>query len=109
MILSWLEKGEMVVDGDYLRVSYPSSEGPLKAQIEAREKRMVIEEACRSVLGRRVSLIVVVGAPQPAEGITRKSATVKPAPGADSNPKLRAIVDRFHGEVVEVIQPEHDE
>jgi DNA polymerase-3 subunit gamma/tau len=107
MILSWLEKGELVVDGDYLRVSYPSSEGALKKEIEEREKRKAIEDACQTVLGRRISLLVVVAAPQAAEGITRKSATVKSAPGADSNPKLRAIADAFHGDIVEVIKPEH--
>lgn len=108
MIVSALDKGEVIVDGDYLKVSYGSGDGVFKTQIEARDKRMAIEDACQKVLGRRLSLLVLAATPQPSEGITRKtSARTKPA--VERDPKLRAIVDKFHGEVIEVIEPETQE
>ena len=106
MIVSALDKGEVTIDGDYLRVSYAATDGVFKTQLEARDKRTAIEEACQKVMGRRLSLLVVTGSTPLSDGVTRKGATDKPRPQADSDPKLRALVDRFHGEVIEVIKPD---
>ncbi|HMG34716.1 MAG TPA: DNA polymerase III subunit gamma/tau [Blastocatellia bacterium] len=109
MIVSALDKGETSIDGDYLKVSYASGDGVFKNQLEARDKRLAIEDACEKVLGRRLSLLVILGSQPAAEGITRKSAGSKQTPAAASDPKLRAIVERFHGEVIEVIKPDQQD
>jgi DNA polymerase-3 subunit gamma/tau len=108
MILSLLDKSEMSIDGDYLKISYASGDGVFKTQIEARDKRLAIEDACQIVLGRRLSLLVVVGPPNSPDGITRKPAAQKASQPTD-NPKLKALVDKFHGEVIEVIRPDQGE
>jgi len=106
IVVSALDKGELSIDGDYFKVSYASSDASFKTQIEGRDKRTAIEEACQKVLGRRVSLLVVVGTPQAPEGAARQTAAAKAKPAIEQNPKLRPILDRFHGEVIDVIQPD---
>ena len=100
MIVTALDKGLVSIDGDYLTVAYAAEDSKCKHEIEARDKRIAIEDACEEVLGRRLSLRASIsGEPGAAIGITRKEKSKEPA---DDNPKLRALVDKFHGEIVEV-------
>lgn len=100
MIVSALDKGSISIDGDHLRVSYAAEDSKCKHEIEARDKRITIEDACEEVLGRRLSLRAsIAGEPETAIGLKRKE---KPKEPVDDNPKLRALVDKFHGEILEV-------
>jgi DNA polymerase-3 subunit gamma/tau len=103
MIVTALDKGSITIDGDYFRVAYGPEESHCKGQIEARDKRIAIEDACEEVLGHRLTLWAsVIGEPEVAQ--PRRKEKAKEA--AASDPKLRALVDKFHGEVIEVIKPE---
>jgi DNA polymerase III subunit gamma/tau len=153
MVVSVLDKGTITIDGDYLRVAYAPEDSNCKTQIEARDKRIAIEDACEQVLGRRLTLLASIsGGPEVAR-ITNTASTagsnegskseprggsgrVEPKPvqneraegdrapsvrvasergtqrkekvkdPAEDDPKLQALVEKFHGEVIEVIKPE---
>ena len=103
MIVTALDKGSITIEGDYFRVTYGPENSKCKSEVEARDKRIAIEDACEEVLGRRLTLWASVAgepeAPQPRRKEKTKEAAV-------TDPKLRALVDKFHGEVIEVIKPE---
>jgi DNA polymerase-3 subunit gamma/tau len=103
MIVTALDKGSITIDADYFRVTYESGNSHCKGQIEARDKRIAIEDACEEVLGRRLTLWASVAGESEAAQPRRKE---KAKEAAVSDPKLRALVDKFHGEVIEVIKPE---
>ena len=103
MIVATLDKGSISIDGDYFRVSYGPEHSKCKGEVEERGKRIAIEDACEEVLGRRLTLRAsVTGEAEAVE--PRRTQKVKEA--VVSDPKLRALVDKFHGEVIEVIKPE---
>ncbi len=123
MIVTALDKGTISIDGDHLRVEYAPEHSACKAEIEARDKRNAIEDACEQVLGRRLTLRVSIAgqAVSTASGSERTISTAsgsergtkrgstqkeKPRVAAEEDPKLRALLDKFHGEVIEVIKPE---
>jgi DNA polymerase III subunit gamma/tau len=142
MIVTALDKGTITIDGDYLRVAYAPKDSNCKTQIEARDKRIAIEDACEQVLGRRLTLfasisgkeIASISTPNSSERPSSKPVGAKPgrnerAEGdrassvgaaserrtqrkekvkdpAEEDPKLQALVEKFHGEVIEVIKPE---
>ena len=124
MIVTALDKGTISIDGDYLCVEYAPEHSACKAEIEARDKRNAIEDACEQVLGRRLTLRVSIAgqAERPsistASGSERTISTAsgserrlqrkeKPKGAAEDDPKLQALLDKFHGEVIEVIKPEN--
>ena len=103
MIVTALDKGSVSIDGDYLRVSFAVEDSKCKKELEDRAGRIAIEDACEQVLGRRLTLWAsIAGKSQDAS--RPKKEKVKEA--AEDNPKLRALVDKFHGEIIEVIKPE---
>ena len=103
MIVTALDKGSITIDADYFRVTYEPANSQCKGEIEARDKRIAIEDACEEVLGHRLTLWAsVAGEPEAAQ--PRRKEKIREA--ASSDPKLRALVDKFHGEVIEVIKPE---
>ncbi|MEK6322936.1 MAG: DNA polymerase III subunit gamma/tau [Acidobacteriota bacterium] len=113
IVVTALDKGTITIDGDYLRVAYSPENSSYKTQIEARDKRIAIEDACEQVLGRRLTLWASIsGNISTASGserggterVPQRKEKVKDA--AEDDPKLRALVDKFHGEVIEVIKPE---
>ena len=104
MIVSTLDKGNITIDGDYFRVEYASENAKCKAEIESRDKRIAVEDACEQVLGRRLTLRASIAGQSEGESKPLRKENAKAAGGDD--PKLRALVDKFHGEVIEVIKPE---
>jgi hypothetical protein len=123
-------------------VAYAPEDSNCKTQIEARDKRIAIEDACEQVLGRRLTLfasisgkeIASISTPNSSERARSEPVGAKPgrnqrAEGdrasrvgvaserrtqrkekvkdpAEDDPKLQALVEKFHGEVIEVIKPE---
>lgn len=95
-------------DGNYLCISFPKEKAYFKSQIETRDNRRLIEEVCRELFGRSLTLSVSVGgkvkpAGQPED---RPQPVRMPKPKADSHPMVKALVDKFHGEVVDVVEPD---
>ena len=104
MIASTLDKGAITIDGDYLRVEYAPENAKCKAEIESRDKRIAIEDACEQVLGQRLTLRASVAGQ--SGGDTKPLRKEKAKAALEDDPKLRALIDKFHGEVIEVIKPE---
>lgn len=101
MIVTALDKGTISIDGDLFRVEYAPENSSCKAEVESRDKRIAIEDACEQVLGSRLTLRAsIVGQP---EGRPRTKEKAKS--GAEDDPKLQALVDKFHGQVIDVIKP----
>jgi DNA polymerase-3 subunit gamma/tau len=104
-----LDKGTISIDGDHLCVAYLPENAASKSEIEDRNRRMLIEDACEQVVGRRLTLKVsitgeAVSGDEPAG--QRGSQRRAKAKAAEEDPKLQALLDTFHGEVIEVIKPE---
>ena len=104
LVVAALDRGGVSIDGDYLRVTYSPENSHYKKQIEARDKRIAIEDACEQVVGRRLTLRASIdGGPEIANDTTKPD---KLKDLVDDNPNLRALVDKFHGEIIEVLKPE---
>jgi len=105
MIVTALDKGTISIDGDYLRVMYAPEDAKCKTDIEARDKRIAIEDACEEAFGRRLMLKAsIAGEAEPEAPPRRKE---KPQGQTSDNPKLRALADKFHGEIIEVIKSDN--
>ena len=77
-----------------------------KASLENRENRRAIEDICREALGHKVTLSVTVGAQAAAAPAEEKKESTRARQNAENDPKLRALKEKFCGEIVEVIKPE---
>ena len=114
MIVTALDNGTVSIDGDYLRVIYAQENSACKTEIEARDKRNAIEDASEQVLGRRLTLRASIVGQADGPGISTTSSGGERVPqrkekskgGSEHDPKLQALLDKFHGEVIEVIKPE---
>jgi DNA polymerase-3 subunit gamma/tau len=115
MIVTALDKGTISIDGDFIRVEYPEEHSQCKAEIEARDKRNAIEDASEQILGRRLTLIAsIAGQTVTTPGTVESARSVERGPlrkvkakaPSEDDPKLQALLDKFHGEVIEVIKPE---
>ncbi|MEW6212589.1 MAG: hypothetical protein AB1631_29965, partial [Acidobacteriota bacterium] len=103
LFLSILDHAESIeIEGDSLRICFPDGAVKFKRDVESKDNRKLLDEVCREVAGRQLSLVVTVGADR-AEATPKQAAAVKPAPEAHST--VRAIADKFHGKV-EIIKPE---
>jgi DNA polymerase-3 subunit gamma/tau len=126
LLLTMLNAAETIeVDGDFLRISFPTSGSISKSKVESRDNRQVLDEVCREVFGRPMRLSVSVGAQTktgPAKEGQAKEGSAKAAPAeggpgqkeapslkdkAENHPAVRALADKFHGKVVDVIKPEN--
>ncbi|MEK6303265.1 MAG: DNA polymerase III subunit gamma/tau [Acidobacteriota bacterium] len=96
----------ITVEGERLCVAYSDQNGVFKSSLENRENRRAIEEICREALGHKVTLSVSVGALAAAEPTEEKKESTRARQKAENDPKLRALTDKFRGEIIEVIKPE---
>ncbi|HKP87549.1 MAG TPA: DNA polymerase III subunit gamma/tau [Blastocatellia bacterium] len=96
LIATALEKAEVKVDGDFLRVVLSPDNARDKMQFDGRDKRQVVEEAAREALGRRLTLSVSIGGQPQLESspVQKKGAAGKTQTEID--PKLRVLADTFH-------------
>jgi hypothetical protein len=108
-----LDKGTISIDGDYFCVDFAPENSACKADIEDRNRRISIEDACEQVVGRRLTLKASVSGAAAStasgsEGTPSRAPQrkVKTKGAAEEDPKLRALLDTFHGEVIEVIKTE---
>ena len=112
-VVAALDKGIVSIDGDHLCVAYAPENGNCKSEIEDRKRRISIEDASEQVLGRRLTLRASITgqaeAPKVNAAISGERGPqrkVKAKGAAEDDPKLQALLDKFHGEVIEVIKPE---
>ncbi|HJQ24089.1 MAG TPA: DNA polymerase III subunit gamma/tau [Blastocatellia bacterium] len=110
MIVMALEKATVKIDGDFLVVSVAPENARDKAQLEAKDRRQLIEEISREVTGRRLTLSVSVGgADKPPTAPARPTGASKPAArkqeATEIDPRVTAVAERFAGSV-EIIKPE---
>ena len=101
-----LDQAESIrVDGGFLLVSFSPENGVYKKQIEGRDNRKILEEVGREVAGRPLTLSVAVGGQAAREVKPERQQREEAKDRAEDHPAVRAIVDKFHGEVVEVRKP----
>jgi DNA polymerase-3 subunit gamma/tau len=105
MLATDLEQAERVwVEGNKLRISYGPDAVKIKSTVEKPNSLKFIQEACVEVLGKKLDIAVTIGsdvlsAPVPA-------AARAPEDRPENRPAVRALVERFQGEVIEVKEPE---
>lgn len=108
-----LDKGIISIDGGRFCVEFAPENSACKAEVEDRTRRISIEDACEQVLGRRLTLKASVtgeaagtagGSVQAAQRAPQRQAKSRGA--VEEDPTLRALLDTFHGEVIEVIKNE---
>ena len=112
-IVAALDQGAISIQGDCLCIEYRPESAACKPAIEDRNRRESIEDACQQVFGRRLTLKVSISgenqtSEKSVEGALEHGAArkVKAKRVAEEDPKLRALIDTFHGEIIEVIKPE---
>jgi hypothetical protein len=104
LVVAALDRGAVSIERDYFCVTYSPENSHYKKQIEARDKRIAIEDACEQVVGRRLPLRASIDGA--LESASRPPRQEKGKSLVEDNPKLKALVDKFHGEIIEVIKPE---
>ncbi len=114
MIVSALDKAESVtLEGGVLTVRFKPGAKIYKSNLEGRDARKSVEDACKEVFGRAITLTVSssAAANPAADQIERKGPRVEAdqkGPRVEDDPVVRALVEKFHGEVVEVTEPDRD-
>lgn len=107
LFLSILDHAESIqIEGDSLRIRFPAGAVKFKKDVESKDNRKLLDEVCREVAGRALSLVVTVGAEAPSRTETmpkQQTAAVKPA--VEEHSTVRAIADKFHGKI-EIIKPD---
>jgi hypothetical protein len=107
LLLSALDQADTIeIDGGYMCVSFPQESAMFKSQLESRDNKKLLEEIGRLVVGRALTLSVSVGGKVKPMAPPPTAENPKPKPKAENHPMVRAIKDRFHGEVVEIIDPD---
>jgi chromosomal replication initiation ATPase DnaA len=94
------------VDGDFIRVSFSPKNAMFKSKIEGKAERKLIEEVGRQLYGRQLTLAVSVGAETKAESSAKPKETATDKEQPDTHPAVRALVDKFRGEILEVVKPD---
>lgn len=102
--VSALDHAESItVDGELLSIVYSDQNRTYKTNIESRENRRAIEEICREALGHNVTLSVSVGGQAGPESTAEKEENTRARQKAENDPGVRALKEKFRGELVEVI------
>jgi DNA polymerase-3 subunit gamma/tau len=106
MLVMVLEKAEIRIDGEFLRVSLLPENVRDKPQLDGRDKRQLIEETCREVFGRKLVLSVSVAGQALTEAEPKpRPAVRKKDPAPDIDPNVRALADKFGAKEIEIIPP----
>ena len=105
-----LDKAENVsIDGQRLLVKYAPPDRHYQTQIE--DARRAIEEACYEALGLRLTLSASSGGltsptRQTSANVAAQAAPKPDDPKPENHPAVRAIIERFNGEIIDVDIPE---
>lgn len=104
-VAATLDKATITIEGDYLSVVFGAEDAGCKTEIEERNRRIAVEDATEAAIGRRLTLKASISqvAPATTTAVQRKT---KLKSAVENDVKLQALVDKFHGEVIEVIKPD---
>ncbi len=94
----------VTVDGDTLRIVFSQENARDKREVEATDKRRTIEEICHALLQRRLKISVTVGAEVEASAPPKNETAVRVdnATQVKNHPAVKAITDRFQGQVFDI-------
>jgi DNA polymerase-3 subunit gamma/tau len=110
MLLSFINQAESIkIEGEYLRITYTGENGRNKSLVESSANRRTIEDACKELTGRKLTLSISVGegGVENESETTFTTATAKEAKQrAENHPALRALADKFKGEIIEIVKSE---
>jgi DNA polymerase-3 subunit gamma/tau len=95
LLVSVLDKADIHIEGNKLHISFSAEDRAFKSQVESRENRRLIEEIAEHLTGRKLSLQVSI-----KEAAARKASSLTER--VQKDPKVRALIDRFKGEITEV-------
>jgi hypothetical protein len=99
LVLSALDHAESITsESNNLRIKFAGDGVAFKNQIDS--YRRILEEAAREVLGGPVTLTVTAGEPEPPA--VTSQPTTGPEESAEKHPAVRALLDTFHGELIDV-------
>ncbi|MBI3651531.1 MAG: DNA polymerase III subunit gamma/tau [Acidobacteria bacterium] len=110
MVLSYLNQAASVrLDGNYLRIVYAGDNGRNKSLVESSNNRRAIEDACKELAGRKITLSVKVDGEPSLEATattTRPQAASLVKERAEDHPAVRAVTEKFQGQLIEIVKPE---
>jgi DNA polymerase-3 subunit gamma/tau len=108
IIVSALDHAESIkIDGEYLRVVFAPSGALFKGTLESAQSKAAIQEATGQVTGRRLVLAVSTSGSSAPTSPQNDPVKAQEANGErpEAHPAVLKIVEKFQGEVVEVIKP----
>jgi DNA polymerase-3 subunit gamma/tau len=98
----------VTIDGDTLRIAFSQENARDKREVEATDKRRTIEEICRALVQRSLKISVTVGTN--ADGNTQPksemSLQAENEAKVKNHPAVKAITDRFQGQVFDIARKE---
>jgi DNA polymerase III subunit gamma/tau len=108
MLLSFINQAESLeVEGEYLRITYTGENARNKSLVESSANRRTLEDACKELTGRKITLSVVVGGEVKPDGDEANLVeTMKAKQRAENHPALRALAEKFKGEIIEIVKSE---
>jgi DNA polymerase-3 subunit gamma/tau len=109
MLLTFINQAESLqFEGEYLRITYTGDNARNKSLVESSANRRTLEDACKELTGRKITLSVVVGGEASAEAGDESNLveTMKAKQRAENHPALRALADKFKGEIIEIVKSE---
>jgi DNA polymerase-3 subunit gamma/tau len=104
-LLSFLEHAMTIeLSGDTVVITYSPENDYFRKELDKADKRKTLEDAAIEVLGRPAKVRVKAGGKaNPSPPVEQKSGRREQVAG---DPTVRALVDKFDGKVVEVVEPE---
>jgi DNA polymerase-3 subunit gamma/tau len=108
MLLSFINQAESIrVEGEYLRITYAGENGRNKSLVESSANRRTIEDACKELVGRKLTLSIIVSeGANDSDRETNFTAAKEAKQRAENHPALRALADKFKGEIIEIVKSE---
>jgi DNA polymerase-3 subunit gamma/tau len=108
MLLSFINQAESIrVEGEYLRITYAGENGRNKSLVESSANRRTIEDACKELIGRKLTLSIIVSeGANDSDSETNFTAAKEAKQRAENHPALRALADKFKGEIIEIVKSE---
>jgi DNA polymerase III subunit gamma/tau len=108
MLLSFINQAESIkLEGEYLRITYTGENARNKSLVESSANRRTLEDACKELTGRKITLSVMVGGEVDADsGEAKFTEAIEARQRAENHPALRALADKFKGEIIEIVKSE---
>jgi hypothetical protein len=98
----------VTVDGDTLRIVFSQENARDKREVEATDKRRTVEEICRTLAQRSLKVSVTVGTNSDGNAPPKSETSLQAENEAKvkNHPAVKAITDRFQGQVFDIARKE---